>query len=138
MSLIADLARLRVGRSAPALLFSFCLHVATGFIAVAAHYGVMWMLLRGGVPPVAASSLAFPAGALTRFLLSYYGVFVPQRGVAIAGGRFVLAILLQLALNTLLLAGLLGAGLPVWRAQVVTTVALTFLNYVVYRLWVFR
>jgi putative flippase GtrA len=33
---------------------------------------------------------------------------------------------------------LVGAGLGVWLAQVSATVLLTFVNYVVYRLWVFR
>ncbi len=40
--------------------------------------------------------------------------------------------------NTLLLAGLLKAGLTLWPAQVTTTVLMTFGNYLAYRLWVFR
>jgi putative flippase GtrA len=134
----AALSRLRTGRSPFALAFSFGLHVATGFIAVAAHYGAMWLLLRGGLPPVAASSAGFAGGALVRFLLSYLGVFVPSHGMRTAGTRFVAAILLQLALNSLLLSALLALDVPVWHAQVAATVALTVVNYAVYRLWVFR
>jgi len=40
--------------------------------------------------------------------------------------------------NTGLLAALLGVGLPLWPAQIATTILLTFGNYVAYRLWVFR
>jgi putative flippase GtrA len=137
-ALVAALARARTGRGAVHIAFTFGLHVATGFIAVAAHYGSMWLFLRGGLGPVAASASGFVAGALARFALSYFGVFVPSKGMAVAGWRFVLAILLQLALNSALLSLLLAAGLGVWYAQVIATIALTFLNFVVYRLWVFR
>jgi len=136
--IVASLARLRTGQGAAQVAFTFGLHVATGFIAVAVHYGAMWLFLRGGLPPVAASASGFVAGALARFALSYFGVFAPSKGMAVAGWRFVLAILLQLGLNSALLSVLLAAGLGVWHAQVVATVALTVVNFVVYRLWVFR
>jgi len=119
-------------------LHSFSLHVATGAIAVAAHYAVMYGLVRSGMQGVAASAVGFGAGALTRFALSYWHVFAPSRGMTTAGARFVLAIALQLALNTLLLAGFLRIGWSLWPAQVTTTVLMTFGNYLVYRFWVFR
>jgi putative flippase GtrA len=58
--------------------------------------------------------------------------------VQTAGLRFAVAIAAQLAANTGLLAALTGAGLTVWPAQVVTTILLTVVNYLVYRWWVFR
>lgn len=119
-------------------MHSFSLHVATGAIAVAAHYSVMYGFVKAGLPGVPASALGFVAGALTRFALSYWRVFAPSRGMTVAGARFVVAIALQLAVNTLLLAGLLQAGLTLWPAQVTTTVLMTFGNYLAYRLWVFR
>ena len=136
--LAGSLLHLRHGRGPVHLVFTFGLHVATGFLAVAVHYGAMWLFLRAGLPPVAASAAGFAGGALTRFALSYFGVFVPSKGMAVAGWRFVLAILLQLALNSALLSLLLAAGLGVWHAQVIATIALTVVNFVVYRLWVFR
>ena len=78
------------------------------------------------------------AGALTRFALSYAHIFAPTRGVHAAGLRFVVAIAAQLAANTVLLAAFTQAGLAVWPAQVLTTVLLTFVNYLAYRWWVFR
>jgi putative flippase GtrA len=119
-------------------IHSFSLHVATGAIAVAAHYSVMYGLVKSGLPGVPASAVGFAAGALTRFALSYWRVFAPSRGMTVAGTRFVVAIALQLAVNTLLLAGLLKVGLTLWPAQVTTTVLMTFGNYLAYRLWVFR
>jgi putative flippase GtrA len=98
----------------------------------------MWMLLRAGLPAVAASAGGFAGGAAARFGLSYFGVFMPTQGVAVATWRFVAAILMQLLLNSLMLAGLMHAGLPVWHAQVSATVLLTVVNFIVYRVWVFR
>ena len=119
-------------------IHSFSLHVATGFAAVAAHYALMYALMRIGAAPLPASAVGFTGGALTRFVLSYAHIFTPTRGVPAAGVRFLVAIAAQLAANTALLAALTGAGLAVWPAQVTTTVLLTFANYLVYRWWVFR
>ena len=119
-------------------IHTFVLHVATGFLAVAAHYAVMYGVLRTGLAAVPASAVGFLAGALTRFALSYWHIFAPTRGVAVASLRFVVVITAQLAANSALLAGLLGLGMNLWPAQIATTVALTFANYLAYRLWVFR
>ena len=119
-------------------IHSFSLHVATGAIAVVAHYSVMYAFVRAGVPGVPASALGFGAGALTRFALSYWHVFAPSRGMTVAGTRFAVAITLQLIGNTLLLSSFLHLALTLWPAQVATTVLMTFTNYLVYRLWVFR
>ena len=119
-------------------LHSFSLHVATGFAAVAAHYGVMYGMLRTGLAPVAASAVGFGAGALVRFIFSYAHIFTPTGSVHAAGVRFVVALGAQLAANSGVLAALTGAGVDVWPAQVATTIILTFGNYLIYRLWVFR
>jgi putative flippase GtrA len=119
-------------------LHSFSLHVVTGFVAVAAHYALMYALLRAGFGPVAASACGFVAGAATRFALSYAHIFAPTQGVHAAGARFAVAIAAQLAANSALLASLTQQGVAVWPAQIATTVVLTFVNYLVYRWWVFR
>src|SRR5215469_5784022 len=95
-------------------VYTFVLHVATGFLAVAAHYAVMYGLLRTGMGGVPASAVGFLAGALTRFAASYWHIFEPSRGVAVASLRFVVAIAAQLAANSALLAGLLALGTSVW------------------------
>jgi len=120
------------------LVANFSLHVLTGFAAVAVHYGILYVLLRFGVPPLVATSIGFCGGALTRFVLAYYRVFAPTQGLTTAGWRFVVVIGVGMLANTGLLAALLGVGLPLWPAQIATTILLTFGNYVAYRLWVFR
>lgn len=116
----------------------FSLHVLTGFLAVGAHYSVMWVLTQLGMAAVPASATGFCGGALVRFALSHYAVFSPADGVTATLPRFLVAVAAQLTANSLLLAGLLALGLSVWTAQVCTTVLLTFVNYVAYRVWVFR
>jgi putative flippase GtrA len=117
---------------------TFALHVATGFLAVAAHYAVMYGLVRAGMEGVPASAIGFLGGALTRFALSYWHIFAPTRGVKVASARFVIVIAMQLAANSALLALLIHLGWSLWPAQVTTTIVLTFANYLAYRLWVFR
>jgi putative flippase GtrA len=120
------------------LIANFTLHVLTGFVAVAVHYGILYVLLHFGVPPLVATSIGFCGGAVTRFVLAYYRVFAPTRGLTTAGWRFVIVIGTGMLANTALLGALLSLGLGVWPAQIATTILLTFGNYVAYRLWVFR
>jgi len=117
---------------------TFVLHVMTGFLAVAAHYAAMYAFLRTGMSGVPASTLGFVAGASTRFALSYWHVFEPTQGMRVASLRFGVVIGLQMLANSALLALLLQLGLSLWPAQVATTIALTFANFLAYRLWVFR
>jgi putative flippase GtrA len=119
-------------------IHTFTLHVLTGFLAVAAHYAVMYAMVRAGSAGVPASAVGFLFGAMTRFALSYWHIFAPSRGVRVASLRFLIAIAAQLALNSALLAGLLAQGISLWPAQIATTIVLTFANYLAYRLWVFR
>jgi putative flippase GtrA len=120
------------------LIANFSLHVMTGFAAVGVHYGVLYGLLKLGVSPLIASGIGFCGGASTRFALAYWRVFTPSQGLTTAGRRFVIAIGFQAVANTALLGALLAGGVGVWPAQIATTILLTFANYVVYRLWVFR
>ena len=122
----------------PLWTYSFCLHVMAGFIATAAHYAVMFVLIRVGMEGLLASTLGFGAGAITRFLLSYFHVFSPTSGVRKVMFRFVLALFVQMVANSLLLGILMAAGLLVWEAQIVTTAALTIFTYIGGKLWVFR
>ena len=116
----------------------FGLHVATGALSVVAHYSVMGALLHQGSTPVVASSCGFCAGAVLRFLTAYFGVFEPEQAWHKAVPRFIAALAAQSAGNAGLLAALLWAGLPVWWSQVLATGAMTVVNFVMYRVWVFR
>lgn len=118
--------------------YGFCLHVMAGLIATAAHYTLMFVLIRIGMAGILASTLGFGAGAITRFLLSYFHVFSPTSGVRKVMFRFALALFIQMVANSLLLGILMAAGLSVWEAQIVTTAALTIFTYIGGKLWVFR
>lgn len=116
---------------------SFVLHVLTGFLVVGAHYSVMWLLVAVGMGGVAASAIGFLGGAATRFAMSYR-IFSPDHGVPVALWRFAIALGLQWVANIALLEGFLLAGLGLWIAQFSVTVLLTVLNFLAYRIWVFR
>ena len=136
---IAALARLRGGRGPLAVALTFVLHVATGFIAVAVHYASMWAFMRAGLQPVTASAAGFAGGALARFVLSYVGVFAPTVGVA--AGRRALRRGDRSCSSCSTASGsrhCSRSALTVWTAQVAVTIALTFLNFAIYRAWVFR
>jgi len=117
---------------------TFTLHVVTGFVAVAVHYSAMYALVEAGVAAVPASAAGFVLGAMTRFATSYLHIFAPTRSASAAGVRFIVVFALQLGANSALLALLLAQDVPLWPAQVATTIVLTFGNYLAYRLWVFR
>lgn len=116
----------------------FVLHVATGVLAVLAHYAVMALCMRSGVAPVAASAIGFVAGALTRFYTAYVHVYSPTATARAVAPRFVLALTAQFLANAALLNGLMAAGVAVWWAQVITTALLSVATYLVYRLLVFK
>lgn len=110
----------------------------TGRLTVDAHYSVMWLLVRSGMAAVPASEIGFPAGAATRFFLSYTKVFSPTDGVPLNLARFIVALGLQWIANIALLDALPMTGPQLWLAQIGTTVMLTFISYPAYRLSVFR
>jgi putative flippase GtrA len=119
-------------------LIRFVLHVLTGFVAVAAHYLVMWGALKMSSPALVATSVGFFTGALVRFFLGYFKVFAPEQNMTQTIPKFVVALGIQGALNAALMQGLLLLSVSVWPAQITVTIALTFFNYLLYRLWVFR
>ncbi len=98
----------------------------------------MWVLLKQDIAPLTASIFGFCAGAIVRFLTAYLAVFEPEQPWALALPRFLASLVIQGAGNAGLLWLLLALNLPVWIAQILVTGAMTILNFVVYRLWVFR
>ncbi|MBR0568240.1 GtrA family protein [Azoarcus sp. L1K30] len=103
-----------------------------------AHYLVMWIMLQIFAMPLLASAVGFSVGAATRYWMSYFKIFSPEGGVSATLIKFIVAIGLQLLANIALLDILMQAGIELWIAQVIATVSLTILNYLAYRLWVFR
>lgn len=118
-------------------VWRFILHVITGFLSVIVHYGIMALLLKAGYAAVIASSGGFVFGALTRFFTAYFHVFSPQGSVTQTLPKFLLSLMLQAVLNFLLLQGFIELTIPVWWSQILTTLTLTIVNYIIYRIWVF-
>jgi len=116
----------------------FLQHLLTGAVATTAHYIVMWMALSVQLLPALATTIGFVAGATTRFLFSYFHIFEPEKDVKSALPHFVLALALQMVVNTGLLMLFLSVSLPVWPAQVLTTGMLTAFNFMAYKFWVFK
>jgi putative flippase GtrA len=116
----------------------FLLHCVSGVVVVALHWFVMWLLIRAHTDPLIATSAGFLAGALLRFYLSYRHIFEPSNSVKRSGFWFVVALGVQFLLNGLLFSGISSLFEHTWVAQALTTGALTVLNFLTYRLWVFR
>ncbi len=114
------------------------LHVITGCVATAVHYGVMAATLNWTSSAISASSIGFMAGAFTRFLSAHKIVFSGDRLLLPAVVRFVISILLQMFLNGLLLNSILLITSYLWIAQIITTGMMIFFNFVVYKNWVFK
>lgn len=125
-------------RSGEGWIIQFIQHLGTGAIAMAAHYAVMWLALSFKLLPVLATTLGFIVGATTKFFFSYFHIFDPEKNVVTAVPHFVLALVLQMAINAGLLALFLDISLPVWPAQILTTGLLAGFNFLVYKFWVFK
>ena len=116
----------------------FLQHLITGVAAMAGHYIVMWLVLSVYFFPVFASTCGFFVGATTRFFFSYFHIFEPERDVVNAVPHFILALALQMVINAGLLALFVSWGVPVWPAQLTTTVLLAGFNFLMYKFWVFK
>jgi putative flippase GtrA len=118
--------------------FRFVLHLIAGALAVVVHVTIMAIALKGDVPPVAATSLGFCGGALTRFVTTHFHVFDHDQTAMMTLPRFLVVIMIQGAANAGFLALLVRAGMGTWWAQAIVTMSLTIGTYLAYRLWVFR
>ena len=120
------------------LLRSFVLHILTGGLSVTIHYAIMSLMLLIGISPLFSSSLGFVFGALTRFVTAYYHVFEPSDSVQATIPKFLLSIVIQGFFNFAFLDILMSLEMKLWAAQIMTTVSVTCLNFIIYRIWVFK
>lgn len=110
---------------------------ATGLIGTAAHYTVMYLLLKGGTSPVLATFTGAAIGALINFSVCREWVFIGHSSAVSAQAiRFSMTSVLILATNTILvwaLASIFG----VWLSQLIATACSFFLGYLINRHWTF-
>jgi putative flippase GtrA len=110
--------------------------LAIGLTSAAIDGGVFLILHGLGVPPAAASA----AGFLSAFGVNYRG----NRDLVFAGGRatgalprYVVLVMVNLALSTGGVWALVGGGLVPWAAKLTTMVVIAVMNFIVMRRWVF-
>lgn len=110
--------------------------VGVGLLSAAVDAGVFSALFALGVPPALASA----GGFCTAFWVNYSGnrvlVFRAKRSKR-ALRRYVLLVLVNLALTTGIVGALSGAGLEPHLAKGISMVLIAAFNYVAMRRWVF-
>jgi putative flippase GtrA len=96
------------------------------------------LLVRAGVPVVAASVAAFAAGAVNGFTLNRRWTFRSRRRGLAAGGRYVVVMLLGLGLNALGVAFAVGVvEVPKLAGDVAALPPVTATTFLLTRGWVF-
>ena len=115
-------------------------YVAAGLAATGSHYAVMVALVQwAGWWEVAASSAGFLAGAAVKYPLNYWVVFRSSARHGDALVRFAIGLAAGFALNGIILAALLATlDAHYLVSQVLTTGAVTLVNYLLARNWIFR
>lgn len=115
-------------------------YVASGLAATGSHYAVMVALVQwAGWWEVAASSAGFLAGAAVKYPLNYWVVFRSGARHGDALVRFAIGLAAGFALNGIILAALLATlDAHYLVSQVLTTGAVTLVNYLLARNWIFR
>lgn len=100
----------------------------------------MWTLLAFELfSPLAASSAGFGLSAIANYLLNYKYTFASNRQHKSAASRFLWLIVIGLTCNACLLVGLnSGWHLDIWLSQIISSLLVTFLNFAIAKLWVFR
>ena len=117
---------------------SFATFLCVGGACTAAHYLVMLLLMRAGMPAVGASSIGFLLSALLNYLLNEQLTFHSDEGRRVTAPRFAAVALGGLVMNYLLLAALIRAGLPILPAQLLTTLGVIVWNYSIHGAWTFN
>jgi putative flippase GtrA len=113
-------------------------YLLVGATNTAITFATYALLVRAGVPPVAASVVAFGAGAVNGYALNRSWTFRSARRGAGAGGRYVIVLLAGLGLNALGVAlGVNVGGLPHLAGEIVALPPATATTFVLARRWVF-
>ena len=95
------------------------------------------LLVAAGVPPVAASAVAFVAGAANGYRLNRTWTFRSDRRGAGQGARYLAVLTLGLGLNAIGVALAVHAGLPKLAGEIVALPPVTATTFVLARSWVF-
>lgn len=117
----------------------FTKFVAAGGAGTALHYVILVMLVsQFGVPAGSAAFVGATAGACTVYLINSRYTFDSQHSHARTLPRFALMALVGAVLNGMLVATLSATGLYFLLSQMIATVAILVINFIVSKLWIFR
>jgi len=117
----------------------FTKFVAAGGAGTALHYLILIVLVsQFGVPAGSAAFVGATAGACTVYLINSRYTFDSQHSHARTLPRFALMALVGAVLNGMLVAMLSTAGLYFLLAQMIATIAILVINFIVSKLWIFR
>jgi putative flippase GtrA len=109
-----------------------------GGVATGVQYVTLIVLVRAaGVWPTAASAIGFMVSAVGNYLLNYYFTFRSRGSHGVAAGKFLVLAGVGLAINSVLMQVLVGAGWHYILAQVCATVVVFLWNFVGNSLWTF-
>lgn len=110
-----------------------------GGIATATHWGLMAVLIAGGVVDLVATTIGALAGASVNYLLQHRYTFASSREHRDAVPAYVFVTILTLYLNGFTYRTLSHiAGMPMAASQACTTAMLAAINYLLYRTRVFN
>jgi putative flippase GtrA len=114
---------------------TICTVSGRGATATATHYATLITLVGFGVAALPASA-ASVAGLLTHYCISSRWVFTPVRPQRATFGRFILVWRWR-SFNSLLMWAGLALGLHYLVAQILSTIFVMLVNYVLHANWTF-
>lgn len=114
-------------------------YLISGGVATLLHWSAMAVLIGAGLSASTSTALGALAGALFNYLLQFHFTFRSNQTHFDAVPRYLLITLLSWCANNALFALLHGfTSLSVVKSQLLTTVLVTALNFVLYRRFVFN
>lgn len=124
---------------AAGLIKQFSQFTLVGAVATSAHFLMLIILVQGlDVSPVGASASGFACGALVGYILNYRITFRSSKRHWQTLPKFGLVALSGLAINTLIMYGLINQlGAHYLASQLVATAMVLMWNFSVNRWWTF-
>lgn len=119
-------------------LLKFLRYGGVGVAATALHYGVLVSAVElAGVPAPAAAALGALAGAILAYLGNRYFTFLSNATHGRAVPRFAIVALLGAGVSAAVVAGAVATGWPYLGGQVLATLLVLLLGFVLNRTWTF-
>jgi putative flippase GtrA len=117
---------------------SFVRFLVVGGLSLAVDAGLLYLLHgRLGMWLPAATAVSFLAGFVVNFTLNRQWAFSSTGSLGRHFTRYVALVAVNLLVTVVLVQALTALGVPYLVAKVVTTAAVSIVNYVVSKKWIF-